>query len=156
MALGGFLRASVENASPKVMEAPNLHSTSAQPPAHIEVSMPHTCLFQTHLICCFLYLAFLVTVFPDTGDSNHAELAHVWQACKPITLVCTLVALYSIHEIAALTNYLQGMELGAEGLTGWAGIERHMAKYDTAMVQDYADDIDTLLVFVGPFPSLTQ
>ena len=31
---------------------------------------------------------------------------------------------------------------------GWAGIEHHMVKHDSDMVKDYADDIDTLLVFV--------
>lgn len=34
-------------------------------------------------------------------------------------------------------------------LSGWTGIEHHMAKHDTGMVKDYADDIDTLLVFVS-------
>ena len=34
-------------------------------------------------------------------------------------------------------------------LSGWEGIENHVMKHDTAEMKDYADDIDTLLVFVS-------
>ena len=33
-------------------------------------------------------------------------------------------------------------------LQGWAAIQNHLLSYDTAVVKDYTDDIDTLLVFV--------
>lgn len=33
-------------------------------------------------------------------------------------------------------------------LSGWGGIEDHLSKYDSGWAKDYADDIDTLLVFV--------
>lgn len=36
-------------------------------------------------------------------------------------------------------------------LHGWAGIEDHMFAHDIGMVSGYADDIDTLLVFVSCF-----
>lgn len=35
----------------------------------------------------------------------------------------------------------------ADGVSGWAGIERHLMKHDTAEMRDYTEDIDTLLVF---------
>ena len=36
-------------------------------------------------------------------------------------------------------------------LKGWSGIEDVMFKNDKAQMVDYSDDIDTLLVFVGPY-----
>ena len=39
-------------------------------------------------------------------------------------------------------------------LHGWAGIEDHLAKHDSSTMRDYADDIDTLLVFVRLIPSV--
>ena len=35
------------------------------------------------------------------------------------------------------------------GLSGWSAIENYLQKHDLGVVQDYADDIDTLLVFVS-------
>ena len=46
-------------------------------------------------------------------------------------------------------TYIHEKPLDA-GLTGWAGVEDHLMKNDTGMMKDYADDIDTLLVFVSP------
>lgn len=34
-------------------------------------------------------------------------------------------------------------------LYGWAGIEQHLLTYDADRIQGYAEDIDTLLVFVS-------
>lgn len=34
-------------------------------------------------------------------------------------------------------------------LSGWAGIEDHLMTNDAGEMEDYADDIDTLLVFVS-------
>ena len=39
----------------------------------------------------------------------------------------------------------------AAGLTGWAGIEEHLSKYDGGRMRGYSDDIDALLVFVRSF-----
>ncbi|GJE97493.1 hypothetical protein PsYK624_137140 [Phanerochaete sordida] len=40
---------------------------------------------------------------------------------------------------------------GPEKLSGWAGIEDHLAKHDTGEMKYYGEDIDTLLVFAGLF-----
>ena len=37
-------------------------------------------------------------------------------------------------------------------LSGWAGIEDHLMTHDDAAMSDYADDIDTMLVFVSLHP----
>ena len=34
-------------------------------------------------------------------------------------------------------------------LFSWAGVEEHLATHDGSEMDDYADDIDTLLVFVS-------
>ncbi|KIP10744.1 hypothetical protein PHLGIDRAFT_64885, partial [Phlebiopsis gigantea 11061_1 CR5-6] len=39
-------------------------------------------------------------------------------------------------------------------LSGWAGIEDHLIKYDILKVNDYMNDMDTLLVFAGLFSSV--
>ncbi|EKM53465.1 uncharacterized protein PHACADRAFT_55920, partial [Phanerochaete carnosa HHB-10118-sp] len=36
----------------------------------------------------------------------------------------------------------------------WAGIEDHLTEYDTGLVKDHVDDIDTLLVFAGLFSAI--
>ncbi|KIP06608.1 hypothetical protein PHLGIDRAFT_52468, partial [Phlebiopsis gigantea 11061_1 CR5-6] len=36
----------------------------------------------------------------------------------------------------------------------WAGVEDHLMKNDTGMMKDYADDIDTLLVFAALFSAI--
>ncbi|EKM52042.1 uncharacterized protein PHACADRAFT_102800, partial [Phanerochaete carnosa HHB-10118-sp] len=41
-----------------------------------------------------------------------------------------------------------------ETLSGWAGIEDHLMTNDIGEMEDYADDIDTLLVFAGLFSAI--
>ena len=43
-------------------------------------------------------------------------------------------------------------DYASANVSSWAGIEDHMMKHDTAMVKDYVDDIDSLLVFVSHYP----
>ncbi|EKM57472.1 uncharacterized protein PHACADRAFT_206377 [Phanerochaete carnosa HHB-10118-sp] len=42
----------------------------------------------------------------------------------------------------------------SETASGWEAIERHVIKHDTAEMRDYAEDIDTLLVFAGLFSAI--
>ncbi|KIP10907.1 hypothetical protein PHLGIDRAFT_185490 [Phlebiopsis gigantea 11061_1 CR5-6] len=42
----------------------------------------------------------------------------------------------------------------ATRLPGWAGIEEHFMKYDSSVMKDFADDIDTLLVFAALFSAI--
>ncbi|GJE91543.1 hypothetical protein PsYK624_076930 [Phanerochaete sordida] len=47
-----------------------------------------------------------------------------------------------------------GTSLPDEKLPGWAGIEEHLMTHDIGEMEDYADDIDTLLVFAGLFSAI--
>ena len=40
-------------------------------------------------------------------------------------------------------------ELYSSGLRDWAAIRAHLKRHDAAMVKDYEDDINTMLVFVS-------
>ena len=57
-----------------------------------------------------------------------------------------LIVFFS-HFRAVLRSTAQATA-GAPPPTGWNAIQYHMLSHDDAMIEDFADDIDTLLVVV--------
>lgn len=57
-------------------------------------------------------------------------------------------AFMSPRGVRFLTDHTQPLP-PKHSLNGWSAIENYVQKHDSGMVKDYADDIDTLLVFVS-------
>jgi hypothetical protein len=39
--------------------------------------------------------------------------------------------------------------MNPSALFGWSGIQHHLLQHDVGMIKDYADDVDTFLVFAS-------
>lgn len=58
----------------------------------------------------------------------------------------------SVHRLclSVITHNIQQSGQDPE-MESWAAVQDEMYKHDAAMVKDYAEDIDNLLVFVSVF-----
>lgn len=72
---------------------------------------------------------------PNNLKANEPKVSHIADICS------------SSSNAHVFTTLLLQNTTDPE-LSGWGGIEDHLSKYDRGWVKDYADDIDTLLVFV--------
>ena len=76
---------------------------------------------------------------------NRSRMDHGKATGDPVSLAVVL----SSRALSRQTITLQNTT--GEGLSGWAGIEDHLMTHDGGEMQDYSDDIDTMLVFVRSF-----